>query len=239
MNYGSLAALALAAAATLGAQTYDDKAYSDPAYQAKVRATLAEVNKTAAAGPYQPNWDSLKAYKVPAWYEDAKFGIFIHWGLYSVPAYGSEWYPREMYTQGSDVFKHHVATYGPQSQFGYKDFIPRFKAEKFNAAQWAELFRKSGAKYVVPVAEHHDGFPMYDCGFTDGVPAKMGPKRDIVGELATAVRKEGLHFGASSIALSMVLYGRGTQVRFGRALGTSRILRSGAGASRRQRPRGR
>jgi alpha-L-fucosidase len=198
MKLIALAGSALAVAVALSAQSYDDKAYSDPAYQTKVRAALAEVDKTAAAGPFQPNWDALKAYKVPAWYEDAKFGIFIHWGLYSVPAFGSEWYPREMYTQGSPEFKHHVATYGPQSQFGYKDFIPRFKAEKFDAAKWAELFRKSGAKYVVPVAEHHDGFPMYDCSFTNWNAAKMGPKRDIVGELATAVRKKGLHFGASS-----------------------------------------
>jgi len=103
-----------------------------------------------------------------------------------------------MYLKDNPVFKHHVETYGPQSQFGYKDFIPRFKAEKFDANHWAELFRKAGAKYVVPVAEHHDGFPMYDCSFTEWSAAKMGPKRDVIGELAAAVRKQGLHFGASS-----------------------------------------
>jgi alpha-L-fucosidase len=135
---------------------------------------------------------------VPAWYLDAKFGIFLHWGVYSVPAYDNEWYPRNMYIVGSDVFKHHVATYGPQSSFGYKDFIPKFTAAKFDANRWAELFRKAGAKYVVPVAEHHDGFPMYDCSFTDYSAAKMGPKRDVVGELAAAVRRQGLHFAASS-----------------------------------------
>src|ERR1035437_5753262 len=198
MKLIALAGSVLALAVTLPAQSYDDKAYSDPAYQAKVRAALAEVDKTVAAGPYKPTWDALKAYTTPAWYEDAKFGIFIHWGLYSVPAFGNEWYPREMYTEGSAEFKHHVATYGPQNKFDYKDFIPQFKAERFNATQWAELFRKAGAKYVVPVAEHHDGFPMYDCSFTDWSAAKMGPKRDIVGELALAGRKEGMHFGASS-----------------------------------------
>ena len=133
MKLTSLAGALLAMAVTLPAQSYDDKAYSDPAYQTKVRAKLAEVDKAVAAGPYKPNWDALKAYTVPAWYEDAKFGIFIHWGLYSVPAFGSEWYPREMYTEGTKEFKHHVATFGPQSKFGYKDFIPLFKAEKFNA----------------------------------------------------------------------------------------------------------
>jgi len=173
-------------------------AASAQTYQQKIQAALRKVDAGAASGPFQPNWESLKTYQVPQWYLDAKFGIFIHWGVYSVPAFGSEWYPRDMYLQGDKVFQHHVATYGPQSKFGYKDFIPMFKAEKFNADAWAELFRKAGAKYVVPVAEHHDGFPMYDCSFTDWSAAKMGPKRDIVGELSAAIRKQGLHFGASS-----------------------------------------
>ena len=115
---------------------------------------------------------------------------------YSVPAFGNEWYPRNMYREGSDEYKHHIATYGPQDKFGYKDFIPMFKAEHFDPAAWAELFKKAGAKYVVPVAEHHDGFAMYDSGLSDWTVAKMGPHRDIIGELAKAVRAEGLHFGA-------------------------------------------
>jgi alpha-L-fucosidase len=164
----------------------------------RVASTLDEVDKLVAKGPFQANWQSLETYRVPAWYLDAKFGIFIHWGVYSVPAFGSEWYPRDMYKQDTPEFKHHIATYGPQSLFGYKDFIPRFTAEKFDPKHWAELFRRAGAKYVVPVAEHHDGFPMYDCSFTEWCAAKMGPKRDILGELAKAVRAEGLHWGASS-----------------------------------------
>lgn len=147
---------------------------------------------------YEPNWDSLKHYSVPAWYQDAKFGIFIHWGVYSVPAFSNEWYPRNMYRKGSPEFKHHVATFGPQSDFGYKDFIPKFKAQRLDASKWARLFREAGAKYVVPVAEHHDGFAMYDCGLSEWCAAKMGPKRDIIGELAKAVRKEGMVFGLSS-----------------------------------------
>ncbi|MGC2186569.1 MAG: alpha-L-fucosidase, partial [Terriglobales bacterium] len=131
-------------------------------------------------------------------YKDAKFGIFIHWGLYSVPAFGNEWYPRNMYTEGSREYKHHLATYGPQDKFGYKDFIPMFKAEHFDPVAWAELFKKSGAKYVVPVAEHHDGFAMYDSGLSDWTVVKMGPHRDTTGELAKAVRAAGLHFGLSS-----------------------------------------
>ena len=164
----------------------------------KIEDTLKMVDQVAAQGPFRASWESLETYTVPEWYLDAKFGIFIHWGVYSVPAFDNEWYPRNMYLKENPVFKHHVETYGPQSQFGYKDFIPRFKAEKFDANHWAELFRKAGAKYVVPVAEHHDGFPMYDCSFTEWSAAKMGPKRDVVGELAAAVRKQGLHFGASS-----------------------------------------
>ena len=103
-----------------------------------------------------------------------------------------------MYRQGTPEFAHHVATFGPQSKFGYKDFIPQFKAERFSAAEWARLFKDAGAKFVVPVAEHHDGFPMYDCSLTEWSAAKMGPKRDIVGELSRAVPAEGLVFGLSS-----------------------------------------
>ena len=165
-----------------------------------VLAAMGACVANAADTPvkFEPSWDSLRQYSVPDWYQDAKFGIFIHWGVYSVPAFGNEWYPRNMYRQGTAEFKHHAETYGPQAKFGYKDFIPLFKAEKFDPAAWAELFRKSGAKYVVPVAEHHDGFAMYDCGLSDYDAVTMGPKRDIVGELADAVRKEGLVFGLSS-----------------------------------------
>ncbi|GLV53815.1 alpha-L-fucosidase [Dictyobacter sp. S3.2.2.5] len=156
------------------------------------------IRQTIAAGPFEADWESLKGYTVPAWYEDAKFGIFIHWGVYSVPGFGNEWYPRNMYLQDSREFKHHVETYGSQAQFGYKDFIPLFKAEKFDADAWANIFRQAGAQFVVPVAEHHDGFAMYDSAFSDWTAAKMGPKRDLIGELAEAVRKQWLVFGLSS-----------------------------------------
>ena len=149
-------------------------------------------------GPFQPTWESLESYRVPEWYLDARFGIFIHWGVYCVPAFGNEWYPRNMYQKDSREFQHHVSTYGPQAQFGYKDLIPQFKAEKFEPDHWAGLFRKAGAKFVVPVAEHHDGFAMYDCSLSEWNAAKMGPKRDIIGELAEAVRRQWLVFGLSS-----------------------------------------
>jgi len=167
-------------------------------YDAPRTAILSDVDRVAHQGPFRPDWESLQKYQAPDWYKDAKFGIFIHWGVYSVPAFGNEWYPRNMYRKDSDEYKHHIATYGPQDKFGYKDFIPMFKAEHFDPAAWAHLFKESGAKYVVPVAEHHDGFAMYDSGLSDWTAAKMGPKRDIIGDLAKAVRAEGLHFGAST-----------------------------------------
>ncbi|MEN9938716.1 MAG: hypothetical protein RLZZ387_5295 [Chloroflexota bacterium] len=149
-------------------------------------------------GPFTPDWESLKAYRVPAWYEDGKFGIFIHWGVYSVPAFGNEWYPRHMYEQGTPEYEHHLATYGPHTEFGYKDFIPQFTAANYDPAAWARLFKEAGARFVVPVAEHHDGFAMYDSALTEWCAGKMGPKRDLIGDLAVAVRDEGMVFGVSS-----------------------------------------
>jgi alpha-L-fucosidase len=149
-------------------------------------------------GPFIPDWDSLDRFVVPRWYQDAKFGIFIHWGIYSVPAYGDEWYPNKAYTRGSPFYDHHVKTYGPHKTFGYKDFIPMFRAEHYDPAGWVDLFVRAGAKYVMPVAEHHDGFAMYDSSLTRWCAAKMGPKRDVVGELAAAARGRGLRFGVSN-----------------------------------------
>jgi len=167
-------------------------------YDAERERLLADVDREGREGAFRPDWNSLSNFQVPEWYKDAKFGIFIHWGVYSVPAFGSEWYPRMMYTAGSAENKHQIATYGPLTEFGYKDFIPKFKAEHYDPEAWAKLFKDSGAKYVVPVFEHHDGFTMYDSGLSDWTAKKMGPKRDLVGDLAKAVRAEGLHLGASS-----------------------------------------
>ncbi|HWF92891.1 MAG TPA: alpha-L-fucosidase [Terriglobales bacterium] len=167
-------------------------------YDAQRASLLKDVDNADREGPFRADWDSLQKYEAPAWYRDAKFGIFIHWGVYSVPAFGSEWYPRMMYVKGSREYEHHLATYGTQDKFGYKDFIPMFKADHFDPAEWADLFKRAGAKYVVPVAEHHDGFAMYDSGLSDWTVVKMGPHRDTTGELAKAVRAAGLHFGLSS-----------------------------------------
>lgn len=162
-----------------------------------VKSYLDEIDRAIEKGPYKADWASLNDYPVPRWYQKAKFGIFIHWGVYSVPAFCSEWYPRLMYLEGSEVYKHHIKTYGPHKEFGYKDFIPLFKAERFDAGEWMELFKESGARYVMPVAEHHDGFQMYDSGLSDWCASKMGPKRDILGELRDAAADKGLVFCAS------------------------------------------
>lgn len=160
------------------------------------RARLVE--RVDDAGPFHADWNSLGHYEIPEWYRDAKFGIFLHWGVYSVPAFGNEWYSRNMYDQSSADYRHEVAEHGPESKFGYKDFIPMFRAEHFDAEQWVDLFERAGARYIVPVAEHCDGFPMYDSAFTQWDAAKMGPKRDVVAELERASRARGLHFGVSS-----------------------------------------
>lgn len=156
------------------------------------------VDDVLSRGMFTPDRHSLEKHPVPDWYRNGKFGIFIHWGVYAVPAFGNEWYPRNMYQPGSREFEHHVKTYGPQTQFGYKDFIPLFKAEQFDPAAWAKLFRKSGAKFVVPVAEHHDGFAMYRTTLNRWNAFDMGPRCDLIGELATAIRNEQLIFGLSS-----------------------------------------
>jgi len=104
---------------------------------------------------------------------------------------------QEYVSKGSKAYEHHIATWGTQDKFGYKDFIPLFKAEKFNADEWAKLFKAAGAKYVVPVAEHHDGFAMYNSELNKWNATKMGPKKDIIGLLKEAVEKENLIFGLS------------------------------------------
>lgn len=142
---------------------------------------------------YEANWESLKQYTVPEWWKDMKFGIYFHWGPYSVPAY-KEWYSHWMYEDGNKIREYHEKTYGNLKDFGYKDFIPMFTAEKFNADEWAKLFKDAGAQFAGPVAEHSDGFAMWDSELTEWNSAKMGPKKDIVKLMADAVRKQGMKY---------------------------------------------
>jgi alpha-L-fucosidase len=144
---------------------------------------------------YQENWESLAQHnEEPDWFQDAKLGIYFHWGIYSVPAFGDEWYPRWMHFEGHKMNKHHVEKYGQPSEFGYHDFVPLFKAENFNAKEWADLFVKAGARFAGPVAEHHDGFSMWDSEVTPWNSMDEGPHKDITGELEKAIKGNGMKF---------------------------------------------
>ena len=172
-------------------------------YDAERARLLAVEEKQENDGPYRADWATFNSYSQPQWYKDAKFGIFIHWGVYAVPAAENEWYPRNMYRPGEGAyrdFQDHFAGTDPAAKDakGYKDLIPLFRAERFDAKEWAALFKQAGAQYVVPVAEHHDGFSMYNSGLSDWTVVKMGPRRDTLAELADAIRAAGLHFGLSS-----------------------------------------
>ena len=159
---------------------------------------------------YSPSWESLDKRPVPGWFEDSKFGIFIHWGVYSVPSWGptgdsigvydkySEWYWNKLINTGSKVNKHfnkfHLNTYGPN--FKYQDFAPMFKAELFEPEKWAMLFRESGAKYVVLTSKHHEGFTLWPSAQSwNWNSVDIGPHRDLCGDLTDAVKRAGLRMG--------------------------------------------
>ncbi len=164
----------------------------------KEKELLAIVDRVIGEGPYKADWSSLMNAPVPEWFSKRKLGIFIHWGVYSVPANSNEWYSRNMYIKGDNAYEHHLKTYGAHKDFGYKDFIPMFKAEQFDASQWMRLFKDAGAGYVFPVAEHHDGFQMYASDLSDWNAAEMGPKRDVLSELKAAAQEQDIKFCASS-----------------------------------------
>ena len=188
--------------------------------QRVVEEAVKQIPTPMAPGPVKPSWESLKEnYKVPGWFKGAKFGIFMHFGIFSVPAHGNEWYEKFLYAGGDDsVLKvlggndfalganngpnstraWHTQHFGPVDKFGYKDFIPMFKAEHFDADAWATLFQKAGARYVMPGAQHHENFAMWDSKVTPFNSMQMGPKRDIIGELAIAVRKHGMKLGVAN-----------------------------------------
>lgn len=158
---------------------------------------------------YKPTWESLDSHAVPEWYREAKLGIFIHWGVYSVPAWAptdaeiggetaspyAEWYPYYMYEEGSPTQEYHKSTYGEDVE--YVDFIDDWDADEWNPMEWASLFKDVGAGYIVLTGEHHDGFPLWDSHYTKYNAAEMGPERDLVGDLAEAVREHGLRFSPS------------------------------------------
>jgi len=149
-------------------------------------------------GPFQPTWDSIQQnYKDPDWFRDAKFGIYMHLGIFSVPAHASEWYVRYMYGGNADVMKWHTEHFGPPTKFGYKDFLPMYTMANWDPDAWATLFKKAGARYVLAPGEHHDGFSNWDSAINPYNSVNYGPHRDIDGDLIKALRKQGLKTGIS------------------------------------------
>ena len=170
----------------------------------------------ATAGPssYTPTWSSVDQHPPAAeWFQDAKFGIYFHWGVFSVPAFGNEWYPRNMYISGSSENNHHKAVYGDPSAWPYHNFVngardkagnwvqfaPKLKSAggNFDPAEWAQLFADAGAKFAGPVAEHHDGFSMWNSAVNEWNSVAKGPRLDLVRLHADAIRARGLKFMVS------------------------------------------
>lgn len=149
-----------------------------------------------STGRYAPNWHSLDTRPTPAWYDEAKIGIFLHWGVFSVPSFGSEWFWWDWQGAKVPAFREFMErNYRPG--FTYQDFAPQFKAEFFDPDRWAEIFKKAGARYVVLTSKHHEGFTLWPSAVSWNWNAgDVGPRRDLVGDLARAVRKKGgVRFG--------------------------------------------
>lgn len=161
----------------------------------KINEYLEKINSVIENGTFQDNWESLSQFKIPSWYREGRFGLFIHWGVYSVPAYFNEWYPRLMYRKAHTVSIHHNKKYG--RNFEYRHFIEKFKPEAFDADEWADLFKKSGAKYIMPVGEHHDGIKMYESSLNRWNMMELNG-RDYIAELHSACDKAGLGFMISN-----------------------------------------
>jgi alpha-L-fucosidase len=147
-------------------------------------------------GPFLPFWESLKSYRCPDWFRDAKFGIWAHWSPQCVPEQG-DWYARNMYIQGSSQYEYHVKKYGHPSQFGYKDICHLWKAERWDPDALVKLYKRAGAEYLVSLATHHDNFDCWNSKHQIWNAVNVGPKRDIVGTWAKVARANGLRFGVS------------------------------------------
>jgi alpha-L-fucosidase len=166
------------------------------AQHADAASFLAGDYSSLADGPFQPTWDSLRQYKTPDWFRNAKFGIWAHWGPQCQPEFG-DWYAREMYMEGNGKYKFHVEKYGHPSAFGFKDVINDWKAENWNPDELLQLYKKAGAKYFMALANHHDNFDLYNSKHHAWNSTKIGPKKDLIAGWAKATRKQGLHFGVS------------------------------------------
>ncbi len=156
---------------------------------------LLVLQHATAQPAYDSSWSRL-SNPVPAWFTSAKFGIYVHWGPYTVPAYNSEWYSRSMYVPGTGPYRHQLATYGSQKNFGYKDFIRQFKGKNFRAKEWVSLFSKAGARFIGCTAEHADGYSMWNSKVNPWNAKRLGPG-DVIGQLSTAAHKKGIRFMAT------------------------------------------
>jgi alpha-L-fucosidase len=166
-----------------------------------ILVTVLIALTVTAQTPYQATWESLDSHKMPQWYDDAKIGLSMHWGVYSVPAWAprekgisyAEWYGNKMHDQSNPTVAYHAAKYG--ADHSYDQFIPQWKAESYNPTEWAKFAKKMGAKYMFITSKHHDGFCLWPSKYTDRNAMNMGPKKDILGEYFAAARKEGLKVG--------------------------------------------
>ena len=212
LQFVALIALAISSAPTSSTFAQTNSAttatnrITDPTLRRRPSENKALIDAAVAKlppnppGPVQPTWESIRAnFKDPEWFRDAKFGIMMHWGVYSVPAHGSEWYERYMYDAKNTGFvRWHTEHWGPPEKFGYKDFFPMFTAAKWDPDAWALLFKDAGAKYVICSGEHHDGFSNWRSDINKFNSFNYGPHRDLVGDLTVAVRKVGLKVGVAN-----------------------------------------
>ena len=157
---------------------------------------ISDRAEPVAPGKFQPSWESLKQYEVPEWFRNAKFGIWAHWGPQCQPEQG-DWYARAMYEEGSADNKYHVERYGPPSEFGFKDVINTWKAEKWDPDRLVALYKRVGAQYFFALANHHDNLDLWDSKYQPWNSVRVGPKRDIIGAWAKAAHAQGLPFGVS------------------------------------------
>ena len=162
-----------------------------------LRPALGESLGVQPAGPFAPTWESLARYTAPAWFRDAKFGIWAHWGPQCQPERG-DWYARKMYLQGDPVYEHHVRSYGHPSRAGFMEVIRRWTAERWDPDALVARFRQAGARYFVAMANHHDNLDLYDSRHHAWNSVRVGPRTDVVGRWARAARAEGLRFGVSN-----------------------------------------
>ena len=166
------------------------------AQNATYQVPVSEAQEPMATGEFQPTWESLRKYQVPDWFRNAKFGIWAHWGAQCVEGSG-DWMAREMYMEGHNKYKYHREHYGHQSEFGYKDVLPLFKAERWNPDALVRFYKDCGAEYFFALGNHHDNFDLWDSKYQEWNSKNIGPKRDILAEWAAAAKKYGLPFGIS------------------------------------------